>query len=268
MLGRAGRYVAVTYGVSWSAWGLLLVTDLRPFALPGLLAFFLGGLGPAVAGVGLTVSSGAEARRAYWRRLVDPSRVGLTWGLFVLALPLFVTLAGAVVAGVAGGSSGLLAESAPDTVPAFLAFLVVTVLFGPLPEELGWRGYLLDPLLDRYGALRASLGVGGLWAVWHLPLFFLAGTYQAGLGVGTAAFWLFGYFVVGYSVLFTWVHVHTGRSILAAVLFHSAINGSGELFVSTLGADLVSAGLLLVVVGAVVAVAGPEGLRRGGETPT
>ncbi|MFC7226248.1 CPBP family glutamic-type intramembrane protease [Salinirubellus salinus] len=177
MLGRAGRYVAVTYGVSWSAWGLLLVTDLRPFALPGLLAFFVGGLGPAVAGVGLTVSSGAEARRAYWRRLVDPSRVGLTWGLFVLALPLFVTLAGAVVAGVAGGSSGLLAESAPDTVPAFLAFLVVTVLFGPLPEELGWRGYLLDPLLDRYGALRASLGVGGLWAVWHLPLFFLAGTY-------------------------------------------------------------------------------------------
>jgi len=268
MLGRAGRYLAVTYGVSWGAWGVLLVSGLRPFESPGVLAFLLGGLGPAVGGVGLTVAEGPAARREYWTRLVDTSRVGATWLFVVLSLPVFVTVAGLVGAGVVGDPRGLLAPSVPADVTGFLGFLGFALLFGPLPEELGWRGYLLDPLLDRFGALAASLSVGLLWAGWHLPLFFLTGTYQAGLGVGTPDFWLFGYFVVAYSVLFTWVHVHTGRSILAAVLFHFAINASGELFRSTLGADLASAGLLLVVVGVVVVVAGPEGLRRGGETPT
>jgi membrane protease YdiL (CAAX protease family) len=267
MLGRAGRYLAVTYGVSWSAWGVLLVSGSRPFSLPGLVAFLLGGLGPAVAGVGLTVAEGAEARREYWRRLVDLSRVGPTWTALVLALPPLVVLGGTLGARLGGQSGRLLAETAPETLPALLLFLLVTFLFGPLPEELGWRGYLLDPLLNRFGALWASLAVGVVWALWHLPLFFVLGTYQAGLGVGTPAFWLFAYFVVAYSVLYTWVHVHTGRSILAATLFHFAINASGELFRSTLASELVSAGLVLGAVALVVLVAGPDTLRRDGPMP-
>lgn len=267
MLGRVGRYLVVTFGVSWSAWGVLLLSGGSPFSLPGLVPFLVGGLGPAVAGVGLTVAAGAEARRAYWKRLVDLSRVGPGWILLVLTLPALLTLAGGALVRLGGGSPGLLAESAPASLSALVSFLGITLLFGPLPEELGWRGYLLDPVLDRIGALGASLAVGGVWAVWHLPLFFLDGTYQAGLGVGTAAFWLFGYFIVAYSVLYTWVHVHTGRSILAAVLFHFAINASGELLASSLAVDLAAAGLLLLVVAVVVAVSGPRGLRRGGGTP-
>jgi membrane protease YdiL (CAAX protease family) len=220
-----------------------------------------------VAGVGLTVAAGVEARRAYWRRLVDLSRVGPRWTVVVLALPVLVTLGGILGARLGGESPGLLAPTAPTTLPGLLSFLVVTFLFGPLPEELGWRGYLLDPLLERFGALGAGLATGGAWALWHLPLFLLTGTYQAGLGLGTPEFWLFGYFILANSVLYTWVHVHTGRSILAAILFHFAINASGELFRSTLATELVSAGLLFAVVAVVVAVAGPETLRRDGRTP-
>ena len=52
-------------------------------------------------------------------------------------------------------------------------------------EELGWRGYVLDRLQEKRSALVSSLILGVVWSLWHLPLFFVQGSYQAGLGVGT-----------------------------------------------------------------------------------
>lgn len=45
----------------------------------------------------------------------------------------------------------------------------------PILEELGWRGYVLDRLQERYNALTSSLILGVLWFFWHVPAFF----YQA-----------------------------------------------------------------------------------------
>lgn len=74
------------------------------------------------------------------------------------------------------------------SVSVALGLVFFTFWFGPLPEELGWRGFALDRLQRRTTALRASLILGTLWALWHLPLFYMPGTYQAGLGAGTARF--------------------------------------------------------------------------------
>lgn len=45
-----------------------------------------------------------------------------------------------------------------------------------LPEEYGWRGYALDRLQEHLGALPASLVLGSIWSLWHLPLHFIPGT--------------------------------------------------------------------------------------------
>lgn len=63
-------------------------------------------------------------------------------------------------------------------------------LFGAL-EEPGWRGYVQEGLQRRCSVAASSLLIGLFWAVWLLPLFLLPGTYQAGLGVATPAFWSF-----------------------------------------------------------------------------
>ena len=58
-----------------------------------------------------------------------------------------------------------------------------------------------------------------LWGLWHLPTFLVPGTPQ--YGVPFPAFVLL---TVEYSILMTWVYLHTKGSVLIATLFHGAIN--------------------------------------------
>jgi len=62
-----------------------------------------------------------------------------------------------------------------------LVFLLMTLLYGPLPEELGWRGYGLDALRTSMNLLEASLVLAAFWGLWHLPLHFMPGSFQQGL---------------------------------------------------------------------------------------
>ena len=78
--------------------------------------------------------------------------------------------------------------------------------------------------------LVASLVLGGVWSLWHVPLFFVPGTFQAELGAGSLRSWIFLASMLPLSVLMTWVYDNTGRSTLAAVLIHYSGNLCGALF--------------------------------------
>jgi hypothetical protein len=64
-----------------------------------------------------------------------------------------------------------------------------------------------------------SLLLGAIWAVWHLPLFFLprADTYAQSFPV-----YLLG--VTALSVAIAWLYAHTNGSLLLTMLMHSAVN--------------------------------------------
>lgn len=50
------------------------------------------------------------------------------------------------------------------------------------------------------------------------------------------------------SVLYTWMHNHTGRSVVAAILFHSSVNAASELLDASPLIDAYEAYLTAVLV--------------------
>jgi uncharacterized protein len=229
---KAWLYLVLAIGWSWLFW-LAAIAFGRPFADPVTMALFIVGAAgvPGAAFILLFAVEDADARRDYWTRLIDARRLGLLGWLLACLLPPAVALSAAAAYALHTGAWS-------DFVPlreylaaplALLPFLVFILAFGPLPEELGWRGYALDHLQSGYGALAAALILGGAHAAWHLPLYFLEGSYQHGLGAFTPAFWRSLASIVALSVIITWLFNATGRSTLSAILVHYTDNLSGEL---------------------------------------
>jgi len=114
--------------------------------------------------------------------------------------------------------------------PVSLLTLIITVfVLGPLPEEMGWRGIGYDRLLMTMSPLGASIILGILWAGWHVPLFFIEGTFQYGLGFGSFRFWVFLLSNIPLTVIITWIYNHTDRSILMAAIIHFSGNIVGAI---------------------------------------
>jgi len=100
-------------------------------------------------------------------------------------------------------------------------------LLAGIGEEPGWRGTLLGPWIDRYGPSGASLRVGAVWALWHLPLYFASGTYQADRGLGWFAASLVE--LPALSILLTWAYERSGWLLAAPLLAHALGNAAGEI---------------------------------------
>jgi membrane protease YdiL (CAAX protease family) len=127
---------------------------------------------------------------------------------------------------------------------------------GGLSEEFGWRGYALPRFQARWNALVSSIVLGVIWAVWHLPLWFLAGSSQQG-----SSFWVFLANMVLTSVLYTWLFNNAKGSILVAVVFHAISNTLVQMFPEPI-ANLFYWVVLGLTVMFVVAVYGPRTLVR------
>jgi hypothetical protein len=104
--------------------------------------------------------------------------------------------------------------------------------------------------------------LGVIWSIWHLPLFFIPGSYQAGLGVGTLAFWSFMIGIVPLNLPFTWIFNNTRRSTLAVILFHAMVNFTGELIALSVRADAISILLWFVAAACITFLWGAERLTR------
>lgn len=181
-----------------------------------MVAAIVPALGPMVAAI-ITVKITGRSVQA-WIRSLGPVRGGGRWclaaALLVVALVAIAT--GAYV--VAGGQFTVPAV----TVSALLSAFVLTTTLGGGLEELGWRGYLLPRLQERWTPVGATIIVGLGWAIWHLPLFVLPGAPNAG-----QPFWGFGAFtasVVAMSFAFTWLYNMANGSVLPVIFLHGLQN--------------------------------------------
>lgn len=261
LLRRMGGFVLFSHGWTWSLWAVVLLRGGDAWAWPNAAFLVAGGLGVPMGGIVMTWRSGGRpALRELARRCLEPGRPAVRWWLVVLLFFPAVTLAAAGLHGLAGSSGGLASGawarvwSDPAGVFAAAAFVLIA---GPLPEEIGWRGFALDRLQRQWNALFAAVAVALLWATWHVPLYFLEGYYSAfGAARPAPGEHLSG--VVIASVLYAWIYGRTGRSVLAVIVFHFFQNYSGELLGLPPAADRYQLWLLLAAALAVIAVEGTD----------
>jgi uncharacterized protein len=264
------EYFLVAFGFSWLFWLPLVLETRGVITLPVPREVFLvfGVLGPLVGAIRVNYKKGGwKAVRGLFARAIDV-KFGLTWWLVILIIPFFVcTLAYIVFCLLRGQAVDLSAWRTPWMI---LPSILFQFFIGGGEEEFGWRGYALDALQGRWSVLTASLVLGLIHGVWHLPLFFIQGTGQYYM-----SFWLFLLTGPANSILFTWIYNSTGKKLFTAWLFHATLNtsfGVFPLFPNAANPDqtgfLILCGLLWVWALIVLAIFGSKKLTRKAFTET
>lgn len=223
------RFFVVTFAWSWLIWLPLVLAGagIIPIGknLPSALTvpwISLGIFGPAAgAFYCLRTSRGKDAVRQYLRGLLD-----LRFGWQAWLVPPLVL-----------GGTTWLAWILPELwgVPrlkmllpsawVFPSYLLLMIFLGGGQEELGWRGYILDPLEERLGPWLGNLVLGVVWAVWHVPLFFIPGSTQIFI-----PFLGFALVLIGYSYFFAAIRQVAGKRTMAGLFAHGCGNAFVPLF--------------------------------------
>jgi membrane protease YdiL (CAAX protease family) len=102
-----------------------------------------------------------------------------------------------------------------------LNLFVYVVFHGPLGEEAGWRGFALPRLQSRYGPLIGSLILAPVWALWHLPMFWVPAWKFPPTLLNLALFILAS---IPLTIIMTWIFNNTKGSLLIAVLVHAVFD--------------------------------------------
>ncbi|HWL64356.1 MAG TPA: type II CAAX endopeptidase family protein [Actinomycetota bacterium] len=248
-------FLVMAYGVTVvvGLFPALTRRDLLPFdqAPYDWLGHFLGSALPAFIVVW------ALSRRAGAR---DLARRCLRWrvpGRWYLVALLGVPVGTILLASLAYGSEplSLIVQRWPLMFTTVLPHLLVIIVFSNVAEEVGWTGFLLDRMQDRFSPMRAAVVTGAAFALAHLP------GYVVEEGVAAAPI-LFGILVIpqiASRFIVAWIYNSTGRSILLVGLFHCAFNVTSadfshefipgprdEIFVFTSGLVVVLAAMIAI----------------------
>ncbi len=187
--------------------------------MPGLPISALATFCPMLAAVVLITRQGKKGElSSFFKRAFDFKRVtSPLWYAALLLLPAVAVLS-------------LWILSLSDTNIPSLHILVVPTLtlcvlffIAALGEELGWSGYILEPMQQRWGTLPASLGLGLFWAAYHF-----VGLAQVNRAWTWIAWWTLG--TVALRVIMVWLYNNSGKSVFIIALFHMTINLVWQLF--------------------------------------
>lgn len=217
------KFFGLTFLLSWLIWIPLDLAhfNLGPFQISegvSNLVRLFGVLMPAVSALVWARRAGKGAARQLLGRLAD-WRAGWFWWLAAgIFQPLLLIAAGVSYNWLKGATE---VAFIPWGGAAALVVNIIMLLIAVLGEEIGWRGVALPALLKRYPAWQASLGLGLLWAIWHVPFWLLLDTFDQ-----------FGWGYIGMSILFlfpltvyiTWFYNHSQFNLVLSVLFHLTFN--------------------------------------------
>jgi CAAX protease family protein len=151
--------------ISWliAAPSLFFGMPFKPFQTAGAY-------GPLLAAVIVSAALGGNELKSLFHRMTN-FRFGLSWYLlaifgYVLLYLLVTALSGAPLA-------QSLTEKWTLIFSLYLPALFTSYLVNPIGEETGWTGFALPHLQRRFSPWLSAVILGAVWAVWHLPGFFV-----------------------------------------------------------------------------------------------
>ena len=217
-------YFGLAYLISWIIW-LPLYGPVFGFSDLPTLPFHhgLGVLGPLIASFLTTwIFNQQNGLKELVKKCLQPKPfIYLTIALlspFILAL--FATILNCLVNQAPINLSGLLTcKEFPNF--NLLSFFMYNIVFFGFGEEVGWRGFALPRLQNKYNALTSSIILTLFWALWHWPLFFYRPGYTT-MDIYGILGWIFS--LLTGSVLLTWLYNSSNASILICAVFHSTID--------------------------------------------
>ncbi len=219
---RPVLFFSLAYLFTWIFW-------IPAIFVPGNLGaglMFIGLLAPAVVSTVFVLASGSELLKKDLKiKLIGLYKV--KWRNVLLAILQF---AGIVVCSILlsllfGQSTDQFSFTEDFSFTGVgVAGALLTVTAASIIEEVGWKGYCEDSIGAYMNWFWESMIFGALWSLWHLPLIFIPGTYQAGLMVNPL--YVVNFFISGIPLGFiiTWVYLASDRSILACMIYHLFVN--------------------------------------------
>lgn len=234
-------FFALTFAFTIPFWVIGGVAGFQ--LLPGIPIDGLAFICPGLAALVLTFKEeGKSGAKALLRRTFDFNRIKeKVWYAPILLLMPFVMVLSYLLIHLSG-------TQIPSPQISVIPTLILSILFfiGAIGEELGWSGYVLEPLQSRFGALQASIVIGAVWAVYHY-----VGLMHVNRSVEWVAWWTL--YTLSLRVIMVWLYNNAGKSVFAMVVFHMMINLSWQSFpVNGSYFDPRVTGLILAAVAAII----------------
>jgi uncharacterized protein len=215
------KFFLLVYALSLPLWILETMIDVKGLPLDIPITDIAAAFTPLIAASMLVYKEeGHSGVKRLFQRILDFSRITKKlWYLPVLFLPFLLYILIYLIIYFIGlplpSTFYIPFQSIPFLFPLFFV--------GAICEEIGYMGYAIDPMQDRFGALGASILMGIPWAVWHYPSIIQQGhdlTWIAWATLGTVAV----------RILIVWIYNNTGKSLFACILFHTMLNTGRPLF--------------------------------------
>lgn len=218
-------FYIITILFTWGLWfpALLIKNHGVYFPISFDLLITVGTFVPSIAGFVFAYIYGGKSEVYLLFKSLFNIRIPLKWLFFAFLFLPGVSAISCLIFKLSGDTLPQI-QFAPQFLP--IVFVYILILMGPLGEEAGWRGFALKRMLQNLSPIKASVLIGVIWSLWHLPLFFINGTTQNALtsfGILPA---LLGYFLYTtiISILITLLYINSNGSVFGSILLHTMGN--------------------------------------------
>ncbi len=223
-------FFVLAYAIIWVVLLPILLLPQRAEQLDFLL--MIAAYAPFLAAVITVLVYEGRAGLWTWLKSVFKWRIPVVWYLVGGVLINFLFVALHIGQYLLLGGHIVLAGGDPPWYSYLVTFPIIVFLSFPfgsgLGEEAGWRGFALPRLLERYSPFVASIILGALWGLWHIPALLMSSWEGSSQGL------LLFVYVFPLTIIMTWVYCKSRGSAIPVMLMHTGGNIYGSMLTSSL----------------------------------